>query len=165
MNNERLKKVYAGNQVSLLKIKTWQQLYIYERIWEWSNQRIWKFKGLVIKVKKPNHSDWTFTIRWKTAGTTIEKIYPLSFPNFEKIELLDEYKVRRSKLYYIREKLWKQAKLKSKIKSEKRWFNLYSDLRKFELTERVSDNKDIMENNEYNDAVEENKEPANKSEE
>lgn len=164
MNNERLKNVYAGNEVSLLRIKPWQQLYIYEKIWEWNNQRIWKFKGLVIKVKKPNHSDWTFTVRWKTAGTTIEKIYPLSFPNFEKIELLDEYKVRRSKLYYIREKLGKQAKLKSKIKSEKRWFNLYSELRKFELIESISNNKEIMEVNENNDEVDRNNEFTNKTE-
>jgi ribosomal protein L19 len=50
----------------------------------------------------------------------IEKIYPLSFPKFEKVILMDEYKVRKSKLYYIREKVGKAARMKSKIAAEKR---------------------------------------------
>jgi len=59
----------------------------------------------VIKVKNPNQADGTFTIRGTVAGVEIEKIYPLSFKKFEKVLLLDEYKVRRAKLYYIREKI------------------------------------------------------------
>ncbi|MBQ9553725.1 50S ribosomal protein L19 [bacterium] len=81
---------------------------------------MWKFKGLVIKVKKPGCADGTFTIRGLAAGQTIEKVYPLSFPKFEKVLLLDEYKIRRSKLYYIREKIGKSARMKSKIAADKR---------------------------------------------
>jgi len=121
MNFERLQKIYKEKGYNMLDIKPWQFLQIYEKVWEWNNQRIWKFKWLVIKVKKTSHVDWSFTIRGKTAWNTIEKIYPLSFPKFDKIELVDEYKVRRSKLYYIREKIWKDAKMKSKISAEKRW--------------------------------------------
>lgn len=86
--------------------------------------RIWKFKGLVIKVQKPSHPDGTFTIRGAAAGQTIEKIYPLSFPKFEKIILLDEYKTKRDKLYYIREKVGKDARFKSKITSDRKDMNL-----------------------------------------
>lgn len=75
---------------------------------------------MVIKVKKPGSADGTFTIRGQVAGQTIEKIYPLSFPKFEKIILLDEYKVRKSKLYYIRDKVGKAARMKSKISAERR---------------------------------------------
>jgi len=60
---------------------------------------------LVISVKKPNHPDGTFTIRGPVARMTIEKIYPLSFKKFDKVILIDDYKTRKSKLYYIREKL------------------------------------------------------------
>jgi large subunit ribosomal protein L19 len=51
---------------------------------------------------------------------TIEKIYPLSFPNFEKVILLDDYKIRRSKLYYIRDKVGKDARFKSEIDASMR---------------------------------------------
>lgn len=100
------------------------QLELHEHVGEWSNKRIWRFKGLVIKVKKKNHADGTFTIRWKAAGHTIEKVYPLSFPNFEKVILTDQYKVRRAKLYYIREKVWKDARMKSVITNADKWLDL-----------------------------------------
>ena len=89
------------------------QLELHEEVGDESNKRIWKFKGLVIKVQKSNHADGTFTIRGKTAGHTIEKIYPLSFPNFKQVMLLDEYKIRRAKLYYIRDKVGKDARMSS----------------------------------------------------
>lgn len=89
------------------------QLELHEHVGEENNKRIWRFKGLVIKVKKKNHADGTFTIRGKVAGNTIEKIYPLSFPNFAQVLLLDRYKIRRAKLYYIRDKVGKDARMNS----------------------------------------------------
>ena len=104
----------------ILPIKPGMQLEVHEEIGEGNNKRIWRFKWLVVKVRKPNHPDGTFTMRGKTAGHTIEKIYPLSFPNFKKVILLDKYKIRRAKLYYIREKIGKDAKMKSILsKNEK----------------------------------------------
>jgi len=121
MNFERLKKIMEKKGYSLLNIKPGQYVEIYEKVGEGNSQRIWKFRGLVIKVKKPNHIDGTFTVRWEVAGHTIEKIYPLSFPKFEKVILLDQYKIRRNKLYYVREKVWKKAlKLKSIISDKER---------------------------------------------
>ena len=58
------------------------------------------------------------------AGVEVEKIYPLSFNKFDKVLLLDEYKIRRAKLYYIRDKVGKDARFKSKITAEKRDTNL-----------------------------------------
>ena len=75
-------------------------------------------------MKKPNHADGTFTLRGKTSGHTIEKIYPLSFVNFDHVFLLDVYKVARAKLYYIREKIGKDAKMKSLITAEQRGIDL-----------------------------------------
>jgi hypothetical protein len=85
---------------------------------------------LVIKVKNPNQPDGTFTIRGEVARMTIEKIYPLSFPNFDKVLLLDDYKIRRSKLYYIREKIGKDARFKSIIESSNRNTNLLDLIKK-----------------------------------
>lgn len=120
MNFARLKSIYDQKWYQIMDIQPGQYLEIHEKVWEGQNQRIWKFKGLVINVKKPNNIDGTFTIRGKVAWITIEKIYPLSFPKFEKVELLDEYKIRRAKLYYIREKIWKDARMKSKIDANSR---------------------------------------------
>ena len=100
------------------------QLELHEEVGEWNNKRIWRFKWLVIKVQKSKHADGTFTIRGKTAGHTIEKIYPLSFPKFKKVMLLDEYKIRRAKLYYIRDKVGKDARMKSILSKEEKNIDL-----------------------------------------
>ena len=130
MYYNRLKNIYDKNQNIILPVKPGMFLEIHEIVWEWYTKRIWKFKWLVIKVKNPNQPDGTFTIRGEAARMTIEKIYPLSFPNFSKVILLDDYKIRRSKLYYIREKIWKDARFKSIIESEKRWTDLLALVKK-----------------------------------
>jgi large subunit ribosomal protein L19 len=120
MNNERLQELYTQKGYKRLNIEVGQYLELHERL----GDRIWRFKGLVIKLQKPSHPDGTFTIRGVTAGHTIEKVYPLSFPTFEKVTVLDEYKIRRSKLYYIRDKVGKAAKFKSVMKQENKDRNL-----------------------------------------
>ncbi len=124
MNFERLKSLHDKNNVTILDVKPWMFLEIHEKVGEWDNIRLWKCKWLVIKVKKPNNADGSFTIRANVAWNDIEKIYPLSFTKFEKVILLDEYKVRRSKLYYIREKIGKGARMKTKITSDRRNINI-----------------------------------------
>ena len=119
MNFERIKALQEKNNVSLLDVKPGIFLEIHEKL-EGDNNRVWRFKGLVIKVKKPQNADGSFTIRGNVAGVDVEKIYPLSFTKFEKVTLLDDYKIRKSKLYYIREKIGKDARMKSKISSDKR---------------------------------------------
>jgi len=116
---ERVKALHDKHEYSILPVKTGMYLEIHEKLGE-ENNRVWRFKGLVIKVKNPQHPDGSFTIRGMVAGVEVEKIYPLSFNKFEKVNLLDDYKIRRSKLYYIREKVGKDARFKSKITAEKR---------------------------------------------
>lgn len=120
MNHEMIKYLFDANGYKILPVKTGMQVELHERVGEGSTERIWKFKGLIIKVRKPGSADGSFTIRGLAAGQTIEKVYPLSFPKFEKVILIDEYKVRKSKLYYIREKVGKAARMKSKIAAERR---------------------------------------------
>jgi len=122
MNTERLKDFYDNNGAKILDIKVGMNVEIHEKDVE--TNRIRRFKCLVIKVKKPKHADGTFTVRGMVAGVEVEKIYPLSFNKFDKIILLDEYKVRKSKLYYIRDKVGKDARFKSKITADKRDIDL-----------------------------------------
>ncbi len=119
MDFPRVKALHDKHEYPILPVKSGMYLEIHEKIWD-ENNRVWRFKGLVIKVKKPMHPDGSFTIRGMVAGVEVEKIYPLSFDKFEKVTLLDEYKTRRAKLYYIRDKVGKDAKFRSKITAEKR---------------------------------------------
>ena len=124
MNEKRIAALRVAEWYHILPIKPGMQLELHEHVGEGNNKRIWKFKGLVINVKKKNHVDGTFTIRGKVAGHTVEKIYPLSFPNFAKVLLTDQYKIRRAKLYYIREKVGKDARMKSLLTNADKWVDL-----------------------------------------
>lgn len=72
--------------------------------------RIQVFEGLVLARKHGNEPGATFTVRRVTSGVGVEKIYPLYSPAIDKIEIIRRAKVRRAKLYYIREKVAKQIK-------------------------------------------------------
>ncbi len=120
----RLQAVYTTFDMKILPVQVGQLLEIHEIIGEWDNKRNRKFKCLVLSVSNPNHPSGTFTVRGVSSGVVIEKIYPLSFAKFAKVILLDEYKVRRSKIYYIRDKVWKGARMKSRITADRRWFDL-----------------------------------------
>ena len=152
MNYERLQSVYSKNGYPILPVRTGMFIEVHEKVWEGSTERIWKFRGLVIKTKKENHPDGTFTMRWTCSGVTVEKIYPFSFNKFEKVLLLDEYKVRKSKLYYMRDKVWKDARLKSIISSENRDSDLLKKLKTFEAP--VAETKEEVKE-EVKEAVEE----------
>lgn len=124
MNTQRLQSLRVHHGYHILPVQPGMQLEIHEKVGEGNNQRIRRFKGLVIKVRKPKHAEGSFTIRGKVAGVSIEKIYPLSFPNFTQVLLLDEYKIRRAKLYYMREKIGKDAKMKSILTQSERGVDL-----------------------------------------
>ena len=153
MNYERLQSVYSKNGYPILPVKTGMLIEVHEKVWEGSTERIWKFKGLVIKTKKENHPDGTFTMRWTCSGVTVEKIYPFSFNKFEKVLLLDEYKVRKSKLYYMRDKIWKDARLKSIISAENRDSDLLKKVKTFEAPK--AEEKEVKEEKVESPVVEE----------
>jgi len=119
MNFERIKKLSSLYNVQLWNVEPGQEVEIHEKIKEWNNERIWRFRWLIIKVKKPNLHDGTFTVRGKVLWIDVEKVYPLSSTSIEKIILLDKKRIRRAKLYYIRDKVGKKARLKSLLQWEK----------------------------------------------
>lgn len=127
MNFGRIQALAQKRQYITFPIKVGQQLEIHEQMGEGDkDSRIWKFKCLVIAVHNPNHHDWSFTVIGETSWVKIQKTYPMSFPRFAKIILLDEFKVRRSKIYFIKEKVGKDARLKSLISKESRWSEIVS---------------------------------------
>jgi large subunit ribosomal protein L19 len=129
MHFARLQTLYTSKKYPILAIKSGMLLELHEDVGEWDTKRIQKFKGLVIQVKKPSHPDGTFTIRGTVAGVVVEKIFPLSFPKFEKVILLDLFETRRARINYIRDKIGKDAKMKSIITIDMKEKDLLAEAR------------------------------------
>jgi large subunit ribosomal protein L19 len=72
--------------------------------------RLQAFEGLVVGTKHGNEAGATFTVRKISYGVGIERIFPLFSPMIDKIELLKKGSVRKSKLYFVREKVTKEIK-------------------------------------------------------
>lgn len=77
-----------------------------------AKERIQLFEGLVIAVSSGNGADATFTVRKVSGGIGVEKIFPLHSKNIAQIEILTHSKIRRSKLYFMRERTGKSARLR-----------------------------------------------------
>ena len=75
--------------------------------------RLQRFEGIVIKIKGSGTSK-TFTVRKVSQGIGVEKIFPVHSPMIKSIEVVKKGKVRRAKLYYLREKEGKAAKIKER---------------------------------------------------
>jgi len=83
------------------------------KIKEGAKERIQVFKGNVIQLNGIG-STKTFTVRKMSNGVGVERIFPFSSPILDKIEILKRGKVRRAKLYYLRELVGKKAKIKER---------------------------------------------------
>ena len=81
---------------------------------EGSRERIQVFEGTII-AKKHGGITETFTVRRISYGVGVEKIFPIHSPNVEKVEIIRSGKVRRAKLYYLRDRVGKASKVKEKI--------------------------------------------------
>ncbi|HJB56187.1 MAG TPA: 50S ribosomal protein L19 [Candidatus Flavonifractor intestinipullorum] len=87
---------------------------VHVRVKEGSRERIQVFEGTVI-AKKHGGLEETITVRRISYGVGVEKVFPIHAPAVEKIELVRHGKVRRAKLYYLRDRVGKSAKVKERI--------------------------------------------------
>jgi large subunit ribosomal protein L19 len=81
------------------------------KVREGDKERIQAFEGVVIRIRRGNNRT-TFTVRKVSYGVGVERIFPLYAPTIESIEVVSHSKVRRAKLYYLRNLFGKAAKLK-----------------------------------------------------
>ena len=84
------------------------------RIKEGEKSRVQAFEGTVI-AKKHGGIEETVTVRRVSYGVGVEKVFPIHAPSTEKIEVVRRGKVRRAKLYYLRDRVGKSAKIKEKL--------------------------------------------------
>lgn len=93
-----------------LGLRSGDTVRVHQKIQEKGKVRIQVFEGLVIARKHGDEAGGTFTVRATLSGVGVEKIFPLFSPLIDKIEILRRSKVRRAKLYYIREKVAREIR-------------------------------------------------------
>ena len=86
---------------------------VHARIKEGEKERIQVFQGVVIRKRKGN-TGATFTVREVSYGVGVERIFPLYSPSIDKIEVVSRGRVRRSKIYYLRNLRGKAARIKER---------------------------------------------------
>jgi len=86
---------------------------VHYKVFEGGKERIQIYQGIVIK-KQGGGAKSTFTVRKTSFGVGVEKIFPLHSPRIAKIDIISKGKTRRAKLYYLRERIGKKARVKEK---------------------------------------------------
>ena len=105
--NEQLKK-------DLPVIRIGDTIRVHNKIKEGNRERIQMFEGTVIAKHGGGISE-TFTVRRMSYGVGVEKTFPIHSPNVEKVDVIRVGKVRRAKLYYLRDRVGKASKVKEQI--------------------------------------------------
>lgn len=107
-------------------IRTGDTLRVHVKIEEKGKTRIQMFEGLVIATKHGSEPGATFTVRKVSHGVGVERIFPLYSPMIDKIEIVRRTRVRRSKIYFIREKVTRE--IRRKLRNFAQFFSSTSDL-------------------------------------
>jgi len=113
-----IKMIEAGQTKEAQDVKAGDTVRIHFKIVEGKTERIQLYEGLVIAMKNAGVGK-TLTVRKNSYGVGVERVFPMHSPRIEKIEILRYGKVRRAKLYYIREKVGKKAKIKELLGGRK----------------------------------------------
>ena len=109
---QELNKETLSNEVAPVQIGDTVRVHV--KVKEGSRERIQVFEGTVI-AKKHGGIEETFTVRRISYGIGVEKVFPLHAPSIEKVEVVRHGKVRRAKLYYLRDRVGKAAKVKEAL--------------------------------------------------
>jgi large subunit ribosomal protein L19 len=98
-------------RVDLPDFKSGDQIRVHVKIKEGDKERIQVFEGVVIRKKKGDITS-TFTVRKVSYGVGVERIFPLHAPSIDRIDVINQGMVRRSRLYYLRKLRGKAARIK-----------------------------------------------------
>ncbi len=109
---DELEKQYTGRE--LPELNTGDSVKVYVRIIEGNKERTQAFEGTIIK-KHGSGVSKTITVRKTFQGVGVERVFSLYSPRVERIEVLRRGDVRRSKLYYLRERSGKATRIKEKM--------------------------------------------------
>lgn len=93
-----------------LDLRAGDTVRVWQKIKEGGKTRLQSFEGLVLARKHGSETGATFTVRKVMDGVGVEKIFPLYSPNIDRVEIVRRSKVRRAKLYYVRDKAAKEIR-------------------------------------------------------
>jgi large subunit ribosomal protein L19 len=93
-----------------LDLRSGDTIRVWQKIQEKGKTRLQAFEGLVLARKHGSEAGATFTVRRVASGVGVEKVFPLYSPMIDKIEIVKRSKVRRAKLYHIRDKAAKEIR-------------------------------------------------------
>ncbi len=111
---EKVKEILAEQQrTDFPAFNAGDRIKVHVRVIEGNKERIQPFEGDVISVRGDGNNK-TFTVRKISSGVGVERIFPYNSPKIAKIDLIRQGKVRRAKLYYLRNLSGKAARIKSK---------------------------------------------------
>ena len=104
----------ASLKAEVPEIEIGSTVRVHVKIREGERERIQMFEGTVI-AKRGSGISSTFTVRRVSYGVGVERVFPVHSPNVVAVDLVRRVKVRRSKLYYLRDRVGKAAKVKEKL--------------------------------------------------
>ena len=114
--NELIRQIEAEQLKSdIPQFNVGDTVRVYAKVVEGSKERIQMFEGVVIKKQNGGVRE-NFTVRRIASGVGVEKTWPVHSPFVEKIEVVRKGKVRRAKIYYLRSRVGKAAKVKELVK-------------------------------------------------
>ena len=118
MTNLKLQEFQRKNLKKMPELKSGMTIRVHQKIKEGEKERIQIFEGLIIKVSGGDGLNKTITVRKMVEGIGVEKIFPIYSPTIAKIEIKKKSQVKRAKLYYMRGRSGKSARLKGKFVSK-----------------------------------------------
>ena len=114
--NDIIKNIEAAQlKAEIPSFNVGDTVKVYAKVKEGNRERTQVFEGTVLKRQNGSNRE-TFTVRKFSNGIGVEKTWPLHSPIVEKIEVVRKGKVRRAKLYYLRDRVGKTAKVKELVK-------------------------------------------------
>ncbi len=111
-----IEEEYQESRKNHPAFKAGDTVIVHVKIREGNKERIQQFQGVVIQRKNSSSNGETFTVRKVSNGIGVERIFPIISPSIEKIEVIRQGKVRRARLYYLRGRQGKAARIKERMR-------------------------------------------------
>jgi len=105
----------ASKRADMLSFKAGDTINVHVKIREGTKERVQQFQGVVLYRRGKGTNGETFSVRKVSNGVGVERIFPLLSPTIDKIDFIKAGKVRKAKLYYMRGRQGKAARIKEKL--------------------------------------------------
>lgn len=114
-----VEKELSAKRTKIPSFKAGDTINVHVKIKEGNKERVQQFQGVVLYRRGLGTNGESFSVRKVSNGVGVERIFPVLSPSIDKIEVLKAGKVRRAKLYYMKGRQGKSARIKEKLSSSK----------------------------------------------